>query len=100
MNATGVDATDWTEEKNFLPKTVLCQQTKTAADDNDNNVAMCIKKNTTINLYTVCVDQITSNDCITKASCDDMFVRKKCLITCVVNNVNKHAAGNHWKMAF
>ena len=43
MNATGVDVTDWIEEKNCLPKIVLRQQTKTA-DDNDNNVATCVKK--------------------------------------------------------
>ena len=43
--------------------------------------------------------RIISNDYDTKALCDDTFVRKKCLITFVVNNVNKHAAGSHWKMA-
>ena len=58
-----------------------------------------LKKNTTINLTAAHINQTTLNDCIAKALCDDMFVRKKCLITFVVNNVNEHAAGSHWKMA-
>ena len=58
-----------------------------------------LKKHTTINLNAAHIDLTTSNDCITKALCDDMFVRKKCLTTCNVNKVNSHAAGDHWKMA-
>ena len=57
-----------------------------------------LKKNTTINLTAAHINQTTSNDCIAKALCDDMFVRKKCLTTCNVNKVNSHAAGDHWKM--
>ena len=89
------------KKKNCLPKIALLQQTKTADDDDDNNVATCVKKkHTTINLTAVHVYQPTSNDYIAKALCDDMSVRKKCLITCVVNKVCLHAAGDHWKMAF
>ena len=45
MNTVAVGVTDWIEEKNCLLKIALCQQTKTADDNDDNKVAMCIKKN-------------------------------------------------------
>ena len=86
------------KKKKLLAKNSTLSTNKNT-DDNDNNVAMHIKKNTTINLNAARVNQTMSNDCIAKALCDDTFIRKKYLITFIVNNVNKHAAGSHWKMA-
>ena len=57
-------------------------------------------ENTTINLTKANANQIAPKVHVTEALCDDAFVRKKHLIRCIVNNVNKHAAGDHWKMAF
>ena len=40
-------------------------------------------KNTTINLTKSNVNQMASKIHVTEVSCDDVFVRKKCLITCL-----------------
>ena len=61
---------------------------------------MCACKNTTINLTKANVNQIASKNHVTEVLCDDMFVRKKCLMTHIVNKVNLNVAGDHWKMAF
>ena len=93
LNKKRTGATASTAEKVLLARKTTLEANKNSNDD-DGNVATCIKKNTTINLNAAHINQTMSNDHITKASCDDMFVRKKCLITCVVNNVNKHASGS------
>ena len=58
-------------------------------------------KNTTINLTKANTSQTASKVYATEVPCDDMFVRKKMLITCYkknsFNNNNKH---NHFEMSF
>ena len=42
----------------------------------------------TINQTAACVDQTMSNDHVNEVLCDDVIVRKKCLTTNIVNNVD------------
>ena len=56
--------------------------------DDDNEVAMCTLKNTTINQTAACIDRTMSNDCVNKERWDDAIIGKKCLTTHIVNNVN------------
>ena len=45
-------------------------------------------KNTTTNLTLACINRTMLNDCVDKVTWDDAIVRKKCLTTNIVNNVN------------
>ena len=53
--------------------------------DDDDKDAACMHacKNTTINLTAAHVNQIASKVHVTEVLCDDTFVRKKCLMTCM-----------------
>ena len=65
LNKKRIGVADSTAEKSLLTKNSVLSTNKNT--DDDNNVAMHVKKNTTINLTAAHVDQITLNDHITKA---------------------------------
>ena len=75
-------------KKKCLPNKLLGESTMTAMLMMTTKFLCALKKNTTTNLTVAHTNQMMSNDCVDKERWDDMIVRKKCLITHIVNNVN------------
>ena len=75
-------------KKKCLPNKLLGKSTKTAMLTTTTKSLCTLKKNTTTNLNVAHVDQIVLNDGVNNEMWYEVFVRKKHLITCIVNNAN------------